>query len=408
MNGNRTRVSYVIGTYPALTTTFIDREITALIDLGVDVRIVSMRRPAAEPSDAQRRLAERTQYVLPPSAIRMGASQLRWLATRPFTYLHALAYLLTRHHENGSRLRTVAHFLMGAEVASRLRNRANGHLHAHFADRAATVAYVAGRLLGTGYSLTAHANDIYLNPNLLPMKIGNSRFTATCTEYNLAHLRNSLGPRAARRVQRIYHGLELGTYARLGESGAAAATPIIVSVGQLKEKKGLRFLVEAVAMLRDRGLEVACHIIGDGPLRAELSQLIEQHRLGDRVALLGALPHQEVVGQYAAASIFALPCVVAEDGDRDGIPNAILEGMASGLAVVSTPISGIPEVVHDGTTGLLVPPADSAALADAIERLLRDEELRRGLGDGGRAFVMDAFDVRRNAERLLEAFEHGA
>ncbi|MEO7296291.1 MAG: glycosyltransferase [Candidatus Limnocylindria bacterium] len=406
MIGNRARLSYVIGTYPALTTTFIDREITALIDLGVDVRIVSMRRPRTAPSEAQRPLADRTEYVLPPSTLRFAASQLRWLVRRPFTYLHALAYLLTRRHEHGSRLRTIAHFLMGAEVASRLRQRADGHLHAHFADRAATVAYVAGRLLGTGYSLTAHANDIYLNPNLLPMKIGNSRFTATCTEYNLAHLRNVLAPSAARRVLRIYHGLELGTYARLGAAGSDA--PIIVSVGQLKEKKGLRYLVEAVALLRDRGLDVACRIIGDGPLRADLAELIRHHRLEDRIVLLGALPHNEVIDHYAAAKIFALPCVVAEDGDRDGIPNAILEGMASGLSVVSTPISGIPEVVHHETTGLLVPPADASALADAIGRLLRDEGLGRTLGQGARAFVIDAFDVHRNAERLLDAISERA
>ncbi|MGH2386397.1 MAG: glycosyltransferase, partial [Candidatus Limnocylindria bacterium] len=161
-------------------------------------------------------------------------------------------------------------------------------------------------------------------------------------------------------------------------------------------------------MLRERGLDVACRIIGDGPLRADLADLIEQHRLQDRIVLLGALPHHEVIGHYATANIFALPCVVAEDGDRDGIPNAILEGMASGLSVISTPISGIPEVIHHETTGLLVPPADSTALADAIERLVRDEELGRTLGRGGRAFVIDAFDVHRNAERLLDAFNHRA
>lgn len=406
MSAHPTRISYVIGTYPALTTTFIDREIGALIDLGVDVRIVAMRRPSVQPSAEQRPLAALTEYVLPPNLVRLAAAQLRWIVRRPFTYLHALAYLLTRRHEHGSRRRTAAHFLMGAEVATRLRHRADGHLHAHFADRAATVAFVAGRLLGNGYSLTAHANDIYLNPNLLPMKVGASRFTATCTEYNLAHLRSVLAPRAAARVRRIYHGLELDAYARIERAPDSAAT--IVSVGQLKEKKGLRFLIEAVSMLRDRGRRVSCRIIGEGPLRAELAGLIEHHRLGDRVELLGALQHAAVIGHYAAAGIFALPCVVAEDGDRDGIPNAILEGMASGLAVVSTPISGIPEVVRDEATGLLVPPGDAVALADAIERLVSDAELAGELSARARAFVVDAFDVHRNATRLLQAFDAGA
>ncbi|MDQ2674358.1 MAG: glycosyltransferase [Chloroflexota bacterium] len=397
------RITYVIGTYPQLTTTFIDREISALVKRGVDVRIVSMRRPATPPSGDQSMLAQRTEYILPPQPLRMGMAQVRWLVRRPMTYLRTLAFLLTRPHEHGSRLRTAAHFLMGVEVADRLRDRADGRLHAHFADRAATVALVAGRLLGIGYSLTAHANDIYLQPTLLPTKIGQSRVTITCTEHNLQYLRERTRPAAREKLRRIYHGLELERYVNLERTPAQPAT--VVSVGQLKEKKGLRDLVDAIAVLRDGGMDVRCRIIGDGPLRSELTERIERHRLSERVDLTGALPHDAVIAHYREATIFALPCVVAGDGDRDGIPNAILEAMASAIPVVSTPVSGIPEVVEHEATGLLTPPADAQGLADALRRLLLDEELRERLGREARARVVDAFDVDRNAVRFLEAID---
>jgi glycosyltransferase involved in cell wall biosynthesis len=396
-------ITYIIGTYPQLTTTFIDREISALMARGLDVRIVAMRRPATPPSPGQRALSARTEYVLPPRPLSLLVSQIRWLLQRPVTYLHALAYLLSRRHEHGSRLRTVAHFLMGVDVARRVRSRGDSRLHAHFADRAAIVAYVAGELLGTGYSLTAHANDIYLRPTMLPMKIGESRVTITCTEYNVGYLRSLLPPAAAARVRRIYHGLELDRYAALAR--VAADEPVILSVGQLKEKKGLRHLVDAMAMLRDRGVHASCRIIGEGPLRDELMAQIAAHGLEGTVDLLGALPHDAVLRHYAEATIFTLPCVVATDGDRDGIPNAILEAMAAGIPVISTPTSGIPEVVRDGETGVLVPVADAAALADSLETLVRQPELRSRLGESGRAFVVDAFDVNRNAERFLEAID---
>ena len=400
------RINYVIGTYPQLTTTFIDREINALVRRGIDVRVVAMRRPPRPPSAAQTSLAERTEYVLPPHPIRLAASQLIWLARKPWTYPRTLAFLLSRPHRHQSRLRTVAHFLIGAEVALRLRHRADGRLHAHFADRAATVALVAGRLLGTGYSLTAHANDIYLRPTLLATKISESNVSITCTQHNFEYLRERMPPAARSKLRRIHHGLELSQYARM--EGNQPMRPVVMAVGQLKEKKGLRDLVAAMALLRDAGIVAECRIIGDGPQRDELRDLVKRNKLQGTVELLGAIAHEHVLSHFRDATVFVLPCVVAGDGDRDGIPNAILEAMASGVPVVSTPVSGIPEVIEHGTTGLLIPPGDVSALAAAVERLLLDAELRSRLGRAGRSFVMDAFDADRNAGRFLEAIDGGA
>jgi glycosyltransferase involved in cell wall biosynthesis len=187
--------------------------------------------------------------------------------------------------------------------------------------------------------------------------------------------------------------------------GAERDPRLIISIGQLWERKGLRYLVEACGVLRDRGADFRCEIVGDGPLRAELEALIQELDLADRVLLTGPQPFPEVVRRYRRASVFVLPCIVTDEGDRDGIPNVILEAMASRLPVVSTAVSGIPEVIHDGETGLVVPQRDPAAIADAVQRLAADPGLAAAIGERANALVRAEFDPDRNVGRLLELFE---
>jgi glycosyltransferase involved in cell wall biosynthesis len=284
-----------------------------------------------------------------------------------------------------------------------LRDRADGHTHAHFVDRAATVALVASRLLGGRYSVTAHAADLYARPTMIRERVSNALFAVTCTEYNRSYLISRVGidPSA---VVRIYHGLDFTAYdARRDPSDP----PLLLSVGQLKEKKGHMDLVRACAELRDRGHPVDCAIVGEGPMRGELERAIAAFGLQDRLRLLGAITHVEVVDHLRRAYAFVLPCVVAADGDRDGIPNAILEAMAMGVPVISTPVSGIPEVVT-AERGLQVQPHDPSGLAAAMEELLRDPARATAIGIAGRAFVLDEFDINRNAQRLIDLFRDAA
>ncbi len=400
------RLTYVIGTYPVSTTTFIDREIRSLRRMGVRVNLISLRRPRRELSQEQRSLGSGVHYVLPVGVGSLLRSHLGFLLTRPRAYASSLLHLLTRPHPSGrARLRTLLHFGLGVHVARIVRDRyPTDHLHAHFVDRAALVTLVAGRLLQLPYSATAHANDIYVDPVLLPEKLGWAKFVATCSGYNASHLRavSSDGNGANGHVRCIYHGIATGEY-RPGPP-PARPRPLLLAVGQLKEKKGFAYLLEACRMLEDEGLDFDCHIVGEGPLRPSLEAGIDELSLGSRVRLLGALPHDAVTREYREAAIFVLPCVTATDGDRDGIPNVILEAMAMRLPVVSTRHSGIPEAVEDGRTGLLVPPADATALAAALGRLLEDEALRERFGRGGRRRVAKVFDVERNVQRLLSEF----
>jgi glycosyltransferase involved in cell wall biosynthesis len=397
------RLTYLHGRYPVLTETFIDREIRRLLAKGVDLEIVSIRPPSDDLSPAQRELAQRVKYLLPASVPGVAWAVAWGLLRHPATFLQTLAWLLSRDHGSASRFRTLLHFATGVYAAWQLRERRGVHIHAHFVDRAATVALVASRLLGTTYSVTAHAREIYVAPALLKERIGEASFAVTCTEYNVQHLRRTIGPRAARRLTRLYHGIDLST-PRGTEAQAGRDPMAILSVAQLWERKGLRYLIEACAVLRDRGTAFRCEIVGEGPQRGELGALIDSLGLQDLVTLAGALSFPEVVARYGTAAVFVLPCVITEDGDRDGIPNVILEAMESHVPVVSTPVSGIPEVVRNRETGLAVPERDPAAIADAVDELLSDPAFADGVAARAQQLVRAEFDLERNVDRLLELF----
>jgi glycosyltransferase involved in cell wall biosynthesis len=317
-----------------------------------------------------------------------------------------MGYLLTRRHDTLSAwIRTLFYFYLGVWAAELLRGEGISQIHAHFANRATVVAMVASRLLGVPYSLTAHAYDIYVSPVMLPEKMAGAQFVATCTDYNRVHLERIDGGRFSGMIHLIYHGLDLSKFEPDRRLPSDGRRPLLLSVGQLKEKKGFPYLLRACRMLRDQGYDFACEIIGEGPQRRELEAMVTDLGLDDTVVLRGAVSHQEVLERYARAALFALACVPAEDGDRDGIPNVLLEAMAMRVPVVSSRFSGIPEAVEDGCTGLLVPPRDTEALAGALIRLLDDRDLRERMGRAGRERVEEHFDIRDNIGRLVDLFE---
>lgn len=390
---------YIIGTYPGLTTTFIDRELRAFRARGVDVRVISVYNPSIKLSADQEELRSITTYLLPVSWGRFLRGNLRFCLTRPAAYFGTLFTLLTSRHPNlAARLKTILHFAEGVYAAEQIRQAACDHIHAHFVDRAATMALVASRLLNIPYSVTAHANDIYVNPVLLDLKLSQASFVTTCTGYNRRHLEREYGLNG--KLYCFYHGLELEEYQP--GTPAAAGTPLITSVGQLKEKKGFAYLLEACRILKDQGYAFHCQIIGEGPLRADLQRKIQDFCLEKHVTLRGAIPHENVIEALRDSALFVLPCVTASDGDRDGIPNVILEAMAMQLPVVSTEHSGIPEVVTNGVNGLLVPAGQAQPLAQAMAKLLDEADLRQQMGVRGRQMVQENFDAMTNAERLLQ------
>ena len=401
------KLIYIIGTYPLLTTTFIDREVQTLREMGLRIEILSIRRPPAEVNqvEAYREMQRRITYLLPASLAKFVLAHVYFVALHPIACLGLLAFLFTRPHRTlRLRMKTLLHFAEGVYAAYLLRGRDFDHIHAHFVDRAATVALCVGRLLRKTYSLTAHANDIYMDPALVRDKIAASKFSVTVSEFNKAHLVRHNPTLVADRIHVLHPWVDLSCF-KAPEARTEHLRLRILSVGRLVEKKGHHVLVEACGLLQQAGLDFECHILGDGPMQPELEARIGQRGLTDRVHLLGARPQSEVLAHLSEADVFVLACVVAANGDRDGMPVALAEAMAMELPVVSTDLVGIKELVRPGT-GYLAPPNDAAALAGAIRALhAAGVSGRLEMGRLGRTIVAAHFDVREGIRRLAELFQ---
>jgi glycosyltransferase involved in cell wall biosynthesis len=366
-------IAVLTKTWPKLSETFVLREVLGLERRGYALRIYALAAPDdAESLRAAREVRAPVTWLAIRSAQdagRCARAHLACIVGSPLRYLSTLARALLR--EERGRLRD---FTRGAWLGHELRRARAAHLHVHFASEPAAVAEIAARLASISFSISAHAKDIWLSSAAsLRRKLEAARFTVTCTEHNRAHL-EAVAPGA--RVLRMYHGVDADHVQPLGARAPLAGRPArVLSVGRLRAKKGFGTLIEACARLRDAGLDLRTEIVGYGPERDRLGAAIVERGLRDAVALTGRLDHDEVLRRYAGADLFVLPCKVLADGDRDGIPNVLLEAMATGLPVVSTAVSGIPELISDGENGLLVAPEDPAALAAAIERLLADAGL---------------------------------
>lgn len=357
------RVAYVVKRFPRLSQTFVLNEIAELERQGVRVTVVA-RQAAGE--------GERLPEGFPPVTV----------------------HVLDRSE---------------VEVVAALRRAGVRHVHAHFATWAAATAQRLAAGLGVGFSFTAHAHDIYhrdVDRAALAARLAAADFAVTVSEANRAFLGEVLAAHGRQgRVVRLYNGVDV---AALGRAAARPVPGRVVSVGRLVPKKGLAHLVEACRLLARAGRACECLVVGEGEEREALARRIAEAGLADRVILAGARSHAETLALLASAEVCALPCVIAPDGDRDGLPTVLLEALAMGVPVVSTPVSGVPEIVADGASGLLVPPADAGALADALVRLLSSAALRARLSEAGRARAAQLFDLRTNVGSLAERFRAAA
>jgi len=397
-------IAYIVKAWPRLSETFILNEIISLEQRGVRVRIFSVKEPDAGPAHSKiaRVLAEVTYLAFWPNWRRAIPANLRLLWQRPGRYLRvlleAIKINLTRHH----RLAPPWHFFEAAYLTDMLLRRPADHLHAHFASTPTLIALYTRRLSGIPYTFTAHAKDIYVSdPEVFRAKLEEAQAVVTCTRYNRGYLLTRYGPEYNRKVRCIYHGLDTSQFKFRPPQKVENGEPVILSVARLVEKKGLADLLAAAEILRRRGRLFQVEIIGTGPLREILQAQATRLGLADRIQLPGAQAHDSVCLAYQRASIFVLPCVVASNGDRDGIPNVLLEAMASGVPVISTSISAIPELIEPGVDGLLVAPNDAQALAGAIDRLLGSHELRESLACAARAKLESSFSLEASAEHLL-------
>jgi glycosyltransferase involved in cell wall biosynthesis len=322
--------------------------------------------------------------------------------TRPGRYLRTLAAAVRwRDEETGYRTQSrLASFDQAVRLTALLDDAPVSRLHAAFAHDPALVALLASRLTDVPFSFTAHARDLYELPTTrLARRVEAAEAVVTCCDANRHHLAEVLTPERFEKVHLVVHGVDVDRF-RPDEDPVANDPPVILSVGRMVEKKGFPDLLCAAAALRRRGCRFRLELHGEGPERPALVAAVAELGLEDDVHLLPAIPRDALAAAYRRADVFALTPFVTESGDRDGIPNVLVEAMASGLPAVTTTVGGIPELVAHGRNGLLAPPRDVDAVTGHLAHLLGDPVARARLGAGARATVLERFDDRQAAASL--------
>lgn len=391
-------LAVLVKTWPKLSETFILEEVLGLERAGLALRLYSLEPPSDEIQHPVVAQVRAPLVCVPRLAMRHALGyawrHLRLATAAPLRYVQALRAA----RQQG----TVREFLRGGWLAAQLQDDGVAHLHAHFIHMPAEVAAAASALAALPFSISAHAKDIYTSrPADLQRRLRAARFTVTCTEFNRQTL-SAMAPEA--NVRRMYHGIDHRSF-NPGRRAVAAGVPLLLAVGRLRAKKGLDTLLDACRLLHARGVAFRCQIVGYGEEHGRLLQQIEAHGLQDVVTLAGKLARDEVIACYAQASVFVQPSRVMADGDRDGIPNVLLEAMAMGLPVVASRVSGIPELVRHRHNGLLVEPDDPAALADAMAYVLDHPTLAASLGRSARTAVTEHFDNDTNLQLLTRLLE---
>jgi glycosyltransferase involved in cell wall biosynthesis/peptidoglycan/xylan/chitin deacetylase (PgdA/CDA1 family) len=405
----RPAVAYVMSRFPKISETFILTEILALERRGVRVEVYPLMResePLTHPEAAP--VVARARFT-PFLSRSIVASQLHWLRRAPRAYVGALRDLVTATAGSLNFLGGgLAIFPKAAHVARLMEDEGVVHVHCHFANHPAAAGFVISRLTGLPYSFTAHGSDLHKERRMLPEKVREAAFVATISEYNRRLIVDECGGDVAGKVHIVRAGVDTEVFSPVPRDAAAGHPLQILCVGTLQEVKGQKHLVDACALLAREGVDFRCRLVGEGPDREMLSARIAEAGLQDRVELLGARTRGEVAAELRRADVFVAPSVPTKEGKREGIPVVLMEAMSTGVPVVSSRLSGIPELVEHGEGGLLTPPGDAAALAAALRALAGDPVLRRRLGRGARERVVGEFDLERSVDRLLDHFGMGA
>ena len=388
-------VGYVVEPpYP----TFSVHELLAVREQGVRVTAFNSFRPFTQPYAEAESLRQESRYF--PDGYRgLVASQLGSAAASPSGSARAAAFVL--RHRLPPRL-----LVLSAHYARCVRRDGIQVLHATYGTTPATIAMLTSWMAGVPYGFTCHAYEMFLPNPLLPSKVEHAAYVTVVSEFAKRFVVERFGVRADK-LRVVYLGVD--TQAIQQRPPRAAAPPYVVAcVASLVPPKGHSVLLRACRRLVERGLAVRVRLVGDGELRPALERQQGELGLAAHAELLGWRPPDEVMRILNAADAFTLPCVVDADGNRDGIPVALMEAMAIGLPVVSTTVSGIPELIENDVSGLLVPSGDDAALADALQRTLTDAALAARLGAAARRRIEGRFDRRASASRMIELFRDSA
>jgi colanic acid/amylovoran biosynthesis glycosyltransferase len=392
--------------FPALSETFILREMSELERQGWQITLyplIFQHEPVVhEDARAWTGRARRSSLMSRPVAeaaarrVARGAGRAGALWLRALWESRSSFNLFTR---------ALALFPQATYMAQQMQREGVAHIHAHYATHPALVAWLIHHLTNVSYSVTVHAHDIFVHEAMLATKLREASFVASISEFNRDYLSRVAGPWIREKTTIVHCGIDPDRYTARGGPRGASEPLEIISTGSLRQYKGQPYLIEACALLQSRGIPFRCRIIGEGPERATLERLIREAGLEQRVLLLGAQSQEAVARLLPSAHCYAQPSIVTPSGKMEGIPVSIMEALACHLPVIATSISGIPELVLNGETGILVPPADAVALADAMAFVYRNPAIAHDLARRGREHVLGEFSLTPNVSRLAGLFE---
>ncbi|KLN63800.1 glycosyltransferase family 4 protein [Vibrio sp. VPAP30] len=391
-------VAYVVKRYPRYSETFIVNEILAHERAGVNIHIFALLPPQdTHFQDIIARVKAPVTY-LPAKADR--ASNF-WERQKKVSRRFPEVWNILGQYPNAS----AREILQALELSLHISRMGITHLHAHFATTSTSVAQIASAITHVPFTFTAHAKDIFHQDNdfaALTVKFSQAQRAITVSNFNQSYLTEELGVGASK-VIRIYNGLDLNDFPYTSPN---QREPRICAIGRLVEKKGFCDLVAACHLLKQQGVVFQCELIGDGELKPEIEKQIHSLGIQDVVTMQGSLPQKEVKARLRQAAVFAAPCVIGEDGNRDGLPTVLLEAMALGTPCVSTAVTGIPEVIFNGKTGLMVEQHNPNSLAEALKQMLENSELRVRLAEQARLLIEREFDIHENCKKIRTQFQH--
>jgi len=425
---SQVKLAYLVNLYPLLSETFIVSEVKNLEQAGLNVQVFSLFKPKPNQNElADAALKEQTLYWTPYLRLsKLLPAHFFFLTRHPLAYLKTLSYAFRHRNRSASfvslirgsmngveqrrqmshsdRQNILLHFFLVMPFAAMILREGYTWVHAAFANIPSSFALLTLRLTGVAYSVSAHAMDIFIRPELLEEKFNHARFVVTCNRYNKTYLLENYSGIQGEKIHPIYHGSDLDHFNTIAPN-EQVEPPVLLSVGRLVKKKGLGVLLQTALILMEKKVPFQIWIVGEGPERSWLELFCRINHLHERVKFWGAIPPDQVKKFYQQATLFVLPCVQDENGDRDGIPNVIAEAMAMRLPVVSSRLSAIPELVEDQVTGRLIPPNDPRELAAVLQELLEQPDKAAQMGARGRIRVEEVFDARKTMQELIALFK---
>jgi glycosyltransferase involved in cell wall biosynthesis len=399
------KVAYTMSRFPKLTETFILYEMLAMEEAGIQVELFPLLR---EKQDVQHREVERylkKVHFHPFVSLPILLANLYYLFRKPLTYFKLIWEVFSGTF--GS-----LNFFFGAlgvfpksvRFAYEMKRLGVEHLHAHFATHPVVAALIVKCLEGIPFSFTVHGSDLHVERRMLDKKVEACATAVAVSRFNKEVMVQECGEELRDKIHVIRCGVDQELF-QCYDRSSHKGTFQILCVASFEEVKGHKYLVEACKLLEERGIDFVCHLVGYGPTREQVEKQISDLGLKNRFKVHGGLPRTEVLKLYEKADVFILPSVITKNGKKEGIPVVIMEAMSTCLPVVSSRMSGIPELVQDGETGILVEQRDAEGLANALQKLHDHPELRGEMGRAGRSFVQEHFDLKENAQKLIKLIQ---